>query len=230
MVDPWIFVVLLLVLSCSPSNERNISKEINRPIPESIAPDSILNSVIDTVAAHRFAITSTKNRVFIENDKGKLIYKDDTYSPFQEFIDFNGDGYKDILIEYMTNVPGVKDLLLYDKAEKTFKKVIDLQDYPSAVRIKQSKYYYSYHRSGCADSNWDSDLFYIENYRTVKIGSISGRNCENSGIDDGIYIYSFKNEKKMQVKKLPISILRKHADKWEFIAKYWAQNLKRFEY
>ena len=230
MVDPRIFLVILLVLSCSPSNERNISKEIKRPIPESIAPDSILNSVIDTVAGHRFAITSTKNGVFIENNKGKLIYKDDTYSPFQEFIDFNGDGHKDILIEYMTNVPGIKDLLLYDKAEKTFKKVIDLQDYPSAVRIKQSKYYYSYHRSGCADSNWDSDLFYIEDYRTVKIGSISGRNCENSGIDDGIYIYSLKNGRKMQVQKLPISILRKHADKWEFIAKYWAQNLKRFEY
>ncbi|RZL18590.1 MAG: hypothetical protein EOO96_26960 [Pedobacter sp.] len=109
--------------------------------------------------------TSEYNLV-LKNDKGDTLYQDRIYSPKQLFVDYNGDGYKDILIEYMTNIPGVKDLLLYDVANKTFKKVLDFQDYPSTQRLVHTKYYYSYHRSGCADLNWDSDLFYIENYKT----------------------------------------------------------------
>gem|GEM_PF-5245252 len=34
---------------------------------------------------------------------------------------------------------------------------------PPPQRINGTHYFYSYHKSGCADMDWDSDLFYIHN-------------------------------------------------------------------
>ena len=163
------------------------------------------------------------------NAKKDTVYKDSIYSPQQVFVDFNGDGYKDILIDYMTNVPGIEDLLLYDKAQRTYKKVVNFQDFPDPKRIANSAYYYSYHRSGCADMNWDSDLFYIKNYKAVKIGNISGNQCGNEYINEGLYISKMVEGKKIGVNKLPINILKQYKDsKWGFIKRYWQRNYKSF--
>lgn len=193
-------------------------------------PDTILNTITDYVDGRCFVMTcSSGYNLVLKNEKGDTLYQDSVYSPEQVFLDFNGDGYKDILIDYMTSIPGVRDLLLYDLTNKTYRKVIDFQDFPSTERLGYTRYYYSYHRSGCADLNWDSDLFYIENYKTIRIGNIGGRDCKNTGVKDGIYISKIIGQKEIEVQKLDISIIKKYKDhKWGFIAEYWRKNYKKF--
>lgn len=79
--------------------------------------------------------------------------------------------------------------------------------------------------------NWTSDLFYIENYHCIKIGSINGYECENSEIKDGIYIAKISGEKKSPIKELPIRTLKRYKEyKWGFIADYWKRNYGLFLY
>ena len=146
-----------------------------------------------------------------------------------EFKDFNKDGYKDIYLDKGGNTPGRFDLLIYVPTTKSFEQVKNFEAFPAPEKIKGTKYYYSYHRSGCADMNWDSDLFYIKEYKVLRIGNISGRECENSGIKDGIYINKCRDEKKRLIKTFPIDTAHKFKeDKWGFIKEYWAKNYKSF--
>lgn len=229
-------LMLILFGSCKQKNDQHQSNSERKKVmfkqakPVEIKPHSILNSTTGYVEGRRFVMTcNSEYHLFLLNHKGDTLYQDSVYSPNQKFVDFNGDGYKDILIEYMTNVPGIADVLLYDKAQNTYKKVSDLQAFPAAERIGNSGYYYSYHRSGCADKNWDSDLFYIKNYKTVKIGNISGNECGDTDVKDGIYISKIRGEKQTQFAKLPINTIRQYKDyKWGFIKQYWHKNYKRF--
>lgn len=232
-------IILLLVLLNSacierknnePSKPKMVRKEQKENIPTRIKQDTILNSVGAYVNKHLFtAYCKTGYNTFVMNDKGDTVYQDSTYSSEIKFIDFNNDGYQDILIDYLTNVPGIQDLLLYDKQENTFQKIANFQDFPNSIRIRNSNYYYSYHRSGCADMNWDSDLFYIKNYTAVKIGNINGNQCHDINIKDGIYINKIHKGKEIQVQKLSINIIEKYRDyKWGFIAQYWKKNYQTF--
>lgn len=77
--------------------------------------------------------------------------------------------------------------------------------------------------------DWDSDLFYIENYKTVKIGNISGNEYGDTHVKDGIYIHKMQGEKQTEIAKLPISIIKRYKDyKWGFIKQYWHKNYKKF--
>ena len=234
-----IFLFLLpivLINSCrykdndTKSQPKSIAKaSLKNRIPVN-KPDTILSSTIGYVDGHQFIVTcNSKYNLFVTNEKGDHIYVDSVYSPNQKFIDFNGDGYKDILIDYVTNTPGIRDLLLYDKGVKSFKQVVDFQNFPEAKRIGKTAYYYSYHRSGCADLNWDSDLFYIKDDQTIRIGNISGRQCGDTGLKDGIYIFKTLADVKTQIDHLPINTIKRYKGlKWEFIDQYWRKNYKRF--
>jgi hypothetical protein len=116
--------------------------------------------------------------------------------------------------------------VLFDEPSNTFRLVEDFQSYPAPKKIKGSRYYYSYHRSGCADSNWDSDLFYIENFKIIRIANIRGIGCEGEG-KNGIFIFKLKRGKKELVKE----IVRKpgyYDDKWAFIDEYWKGQYQYF--
>lgn len=226
-----IFLQVLWLISCQQNAVNNKSVLKDREIELAInKPDTILNSIIGYVDKQNFTMAcNNQHTLFLLNEKGDTVYQDSIYSPIQKFVDFNSDGFKDILIEYMTNVPGIMDLLIYDKSERKYKKVVGFQNFPAPQQIADSKYYYSYHRSGCADMNWDSDLFYIENYKTVKIGNISGNQCNDTGINDGIYINKINGKNRMEIDRLPIKILKQYKEhKWGFIKKYWEENYKRF--
>lgn len=227
----FIFVQVLLLISCQQNAINNKSVLKDREIELAIKkPDTILNSIIGYVDKQSFTMACTSQyNLFLLNEKGDTVYQDSVFSPYQKFVDFNGDGFNDILIEYMTNIPGIMDLLIYDKAERTYKRVVGFQNFPGPQQIANSKYYYSYHRSGCADMNWDSDLFYIENYKTVKIGNISVNQCNDTGINDGIYINKIDGKNRMEIGRLPIKIIKQYKEhKWGFIKKYWQENYKRF--
>lgn len=144
-----------------------------------------------------------------------------------KFTDFNEDGYKDLLVEYISNVPGVCELLLYDKRTKKFVQVKDFPDYPAPEKLNGTSLYYSYHRSGCADSNWDSDLFKIINNKIIKIGNISGMDC--GGKEVGVFISKIKGTKERLIKKYPIKEIEKYKNyKWGFIEQYWKRNYRKF--
>lgn len=162
-----------------------------------------------------------------------LDYKNDTVFKLNElgngeFLDFNKDGYKDIYIGYMTNVPGIYDLALFDTLSNTFKIVENFSSYPASQKLNKTNLYFSYHRSGCADSNWDSDLFIIKDYKTYKIGNISGHGCENDE-KNGIYIYKIIDSKEKMIRSFSITVIEKYKKyKWGFIEDYWSKNYNLF--
>lgn len=164
----------------------------------------------------------------------RVLYKGDTVFRCErlanngfEFEDFDGDGITDIRLNYLSNTPGITDLVMFDAKALNFRLVTDFDDYPDPLPVAGTKYYYSYHRSGCADENWGSELFYIENFKAIAIGEIEGIGCEDEE-RNGIFIYRLNGEERKEIK----AITRKpgyYKDKWEFIDKYWRSNYKKFE-
>lgn len=179
------------------------------------------------------AYAKTHYSFMIKDSKGQIIYnfpKSHNEMSGFEFDDFNKDSYKDIRIRYMTNVPGIQDILLFDINRMNFVNIQGLSKFPDPQKILGTKYYYSYHRSGCADNNWDSDLFYIDNFTTFRIGNISGLGCKDSKDGKGIYISKIIGEKGTLLKTLPISTIDNYKDyKWGFIKDYWTKNYLDFE-
>jgi hypothetical protein len=103
-------------------------------------------------------------------------------------------------------------------------------DFPAAERIPATHYYYSYHHSGCADQNWDSDLFYIRDFQAVRLGNISGVGCPTDDRQKGaIYVHKIRDSNQILVKKIPISIISRYRkNKWGFIKQYWHKNYALF--
>ena len=144
-----------------------------------------------------------------------------------KFKDFDGDGFKDIVVEFSSNTPGDCDVYLYNRALKNFTNVANIDRYPSPIKIPDTKFYYSYHHSGCADEDWDSDLFIIKNYKAICIGNISGNACDEK--NPGVFIYRVKGKENKLVKEFNINIIKKYKSyKWGFIDAYWKNNYRKF--
>lgn len=147
-----------------------------------------------------------------------------------KYFDFDQDGYVDIMLAYRGNNT-TYFLHLFDSVNGTFKKVEDFLRYPEALPLKKNnKYYYSYHRAGCADMNWVSDLFKIENYKAIQLGHIYGQSCEGEAPVINVYVVKDNDESKaVIVEKLPYFInIPSFGDKWDFIRKYWNKNFEKF--
>jgi hypothetical protein len=143
-----------------------------------------------------------------------------------EFKDFNKDGNQDIFLEWGGNMPDRYSLYVFVSLTGGFKELQHFSDFPSAASIKGTKYYYSYYRAGCADNAWGSHLFYVKNYKAIKVGNIKGEGC---GIKDGIYIYKVSGDMKELVKTLPLNTIEKYKDyKWGFIKQFWTKNYSSF--
>jgi hypothetical protein len=176
------------------------------------------------------AIYRTDEFLYIQDSNDNVVFKSNDYYPDFEFVDFNNDGYKDLMINHLSNVSAIKDMIIYDIKSKMFKPIEHFSEYPDPKPISGTKYFYSYHRSGCADRNWDSDLFYIENFKAIRIGNIAGRECEDMDEKNGIYINKIKGNKTENVITLPIGMINEFKDyKWGFILDYWTRNYRYFE-
>lgn len=148
-----------------------------------------------------------------------------------EILKFDADEYPDITLSYLGN-NYVADLFLYDKATKTYKHVVGFEEVSDAKRLKvNSNYYYSYHRTGCADMNWISDLFYINNFKVYQIGEIYGEGCDSENSDRKIEISKIVTlDKIFIVETLPIDTIETFKDyKWGFIEDYWNKNFEKFK-
>ncbi len=208
----------MIIFSNSFGQENQVDSTIIRV--ESATIDNLL-----------YTVTIKKDyTLFITDSNGNVVFKlNDSYPNF-EFIDFDNDGKKDLMISHVSNIPGVEDFIKYDSNDKSFKEVKNFTKYPDSKSINNTRYFYSYHRSGCADMNWDSDLFYIEDFKTIKIGNISGRECDNMDEKDGIYICKIRGDKKDSIETLPIDTIYKFQDnKWGFIADYWTRRYDEFK-
>jgi len=236
--------LIFMLSSCGnhtpkPNINKVITDTLSKPVDSSkISPpaptgaDTTINQLkSERIAGALYAVILKKS-----NDTVYILKKEDTIQKVPNFPgdvsfeDFNRDGYKDLLLTYISNTPNVQDLFLFDPHAQTLKLVVNFLSFPAAEPIRGTKYYFSYHRSGCADMNWDSDLFYIKNYKAIKIGNIAGRQCDKKDSEYGIYIYRVNNDKKILVKKLPVSTLYHYKDfKWGFIKDYWTKNHKFFQ-
>lgn len=183
----------------------------------------------ETKHGRSFSVLNKSGHSSIDLNKGSLYLDDGEGVSSFDFVDINEDGYKDLLIEYYTNVPGIQDLLLYDKVHKAFVPIQGFPRFPSSIHIPGTNLFYSYHRSGCADMNWDSDLFAIKNFKIIKLGNVSGIGCASEKIQEGIFVYKIKGQKKTLLKKYPIDTISYYKDqKWGFIKEYWMRHYKNF--
>lgn len=174
-------------------------------------------------------ITNSRGLNILTLKETDLFIKYEGFESFK-FVDFNNDGYKDLLIRYLSNVPERLDLILYDKKSHGFKLVKNFPDFPCPVNLPGTNMYYSYHRNGCADLDWVSDLFRIVNYKIVKLGTIYGRGCGDYKINEGgVFVYKFKGKGKALVKRFPIQVINTFKNtKWGFINRYWKHHYAVF--
>ena len=152
-----------------------------------------------------------------------------------EYPDFNKDGNADILVDYRANNI-TQYLYLFDPVTNRFRKIPGSEDFPQAIQLTSNpKYYYSYHRAGCADANWVSDLFTIRDFRIIQLGHIDGDGCaadsENESQVIKIYQISDNNEDHRKlIKSLPyLKYIPEFGYKWVFIEKYWNKNYAKFK-
>lgn len=158
---------------------------------------------------------------------GKTLYRNNNNPSEFIFTDFNEDGFTDIELHFMTNVPNVNDILIFNPESNSFIEIENFSNFPASIKIIGTNFYYSYQSSGCSDSNWDSDLYYLKENKAVRIGNIHVIECDNDD-ERGIFIYKVNGENKKQIKLIPIE--KKDFDnKWDFIKIYWTENYKEFK-
>lgn len=165
------------------------------------------------------AICENQEKVSILNSKNKNIFTKNVDCTFIKFEDFNKDGYKDLTI----NTTTTQNLMMYSPKIKKFQFIEKFFNFPNATYIDKTNRYYSYHRSGCADMLWDSDLFYIEDNKAIQLGNIHGDEC-------GLNTISItKNDKQKDTKVISTKILEKYKDgKFGFIDNYWKEHYQEF--
>mgnify|MGYP006194235081 FL=1 len=232
------FVILLLALFYSCKKNEKKQYELNEELVKEVKEKKSIENyqlLVDTLTINeeKFIVIQNDPRdeermdLFILNSKRDTIYIHDGFaSNGFEFEDFDKNGVLDIRLNHITNVGGISELIFYDKNNKKFKPVKDFENYPSPIKIKSSEYYYSYERAGCADYNWESNLFYISDYKCVKIGNIIGKGC---GYEkrNGIFINKIINDKEVEIKWIKRDE-GYYEDKWEFIENYWTRNYLKF--
>ena len=199
------------------------------------AAPRVATAMVDGVSYK--AILNGDNSLSIKNGTKTVLYikRADLYVTFEKFqqlnfADFNGDGYADLIIEYKSTVPGRCDLVIYNKGSKKFELVQQFTDYPEAHHIANTPFYYSYHVSGCAGLDWDSDLFKITDAKVVRTGNIAGKGCQNSGEKLGLFVHSIKGKSEHLLEELSLNAVSPYKfARYGFIAHYWMVNYGKFK-
>lgn len=166
--------------------------------------------------------------LFILNQSKDTVYKHDSFSSNGfEVIDLDENGMSDIRLNQISNVGGLGELIFFDPKNKVFKPIKDFIKFAEPTKIKKTKYWYSYQRSGCADMNWTSYLFYIKDYQAIPIGKIRSASCAGES-ENGIFVYKTIGDQGVLVKKYSREA-GYYSDKWDFIDAYWNHNYQQFE-
>lgn len=257
MKNFWVFIFLVVAsCNESSTNQRKI-KEHQLDSLESIdliTNDSLIKEttqattaleednktkyglIVDTltIKSSKYIVAQSDPRaeidfpLFILNTERDTIYKHEWYATLGfEFEDFNEDGILDIRLYQMSNIGGQSELIVYDSKNNQFKPVENFDQFFQPTKLKNTKYWYTYHKSGCADINWGSELYKIEKFVAVEIGDIKGIGCDGEE-ESGIFAFKVKGEKREKVYSEKRE-LGYYGDKWDFIEAYWTKNYKQFE-
>jgi hypothetical protein len=219
----WVFILLVLAEMANAQNQSLLDTNV-------VLNEKKCRIRAKEIEGNKVMLTLTVNT--------KVTWKETIYkNGFLgiELTDFNKDGNSDIILSYTGNNPVCFLYLFYSK-NGLFKNVEGFENFPEAIQLKTNpKYYYSYHRAGCADLNWVSDLFRIENFKTIHVGHIYGQGCdfeikENPQV---IEIYRIINNdaerRKLIEKRSYLKFIPEFGDKWDFIKKYWNNHYSKFE-
>lgn len=161
---------------------------------------------------------------FILNENRDTVFQYDEYvSGGFEVEDFDHNGVPDIRFYYLSNVGDESDLIRFDRNLQAFTAVENFRDFYAPTKIEGVNLWYSYHKSGCADADWGSELFKLDNNKAILVGDIVGVGCPAGG-ESGIFIYNSRQE---LVKKIPRDS-GYYAGKFEFINDYWTSNHQLF--
>lgn len=172
---------------------------------------------------------SDEQMMYVVSNSRQVILKQPGLGSDFLFVDFNDDGMKDIVVNYKSDVPDAKALLLFDYKTENFRLVTNFDQYPEPVPITGTPFYYSYSRTGCADFDWRSELFYIKDYEAFKSGYMVVNQCPNSQEANGIYITRLIHGEAQLLETLPVSEFNKYPEgKWDFLQSYWTKNYKKF--
>lgn len=150
-----------------------------------------------------------------------------------QIIDFDKDRNPDILSMYLGNNP-IYELYLFNPEKKKYIKIQNYSWFPNSKPVDgQVNLYYSYHRAGCADMNWISDLWIFENFNIIHLGRLYGQGCdvEFDKYPQQIEISKVlnNNENLLQLEALPyMKSISSYGTKVEFIRNYWGNNYRKF--
>jgi hypothetical protein len=231
-----IITTFLILTACNSKSGDKTNSKIHTDsstIVSSIKPIDSTNIHFDTLIINnlRFIQTLLDNKFnCLISSTGDTIVKAENYYFEAQFLDINEDGYKDIRVSFFSSNPSQSDNYLFDKELNTFKQIENCELH--IQKIKDTKFYYSYSRTGCSDMNWESYLSKIENYKLVNYGYIHGQGCDFEVKDNPqvIEIYKITDSGEKLESKLPyLKYIHTFDDKWDFIEKYWRQNYKTFD-
>ena len=235
-------ILILLFVKCTSTSEQSEQKNPKEIKSDIVSAQQFIKKTdsceydMDTLVIGNESYYVFQNRqnseceinLTIINQSNDTLYAHDGYATNGfEFEDFNGDGILDVRVHQMTNVGGISDLIMFDQESKRFKEVEYFDNYPSPTKIGNTEFYYSYHKSGCADFNWGSELFTIDDYQVIELGYIEGVGCDD---EEKNGIFTYKVDSSIQTKMY--SEYREsgyYADKWDFIKNYWTKNYWKFE-
>ena len=205
--------------------QDSVSPKKQRPIHT----DSLIQKVILILNGQKLIETlgDSAFRCLTMLSGDTIVPYDDSYA-FIEFPDINHDGYKDIRVYRMTNVPNICDNYFFDKTTKTYNliKGCDLD----IISVPGTDLFFTWGVSGCAGMDWESYLCKIENWAEVDIGYIEAKDCGDE--DDGVRICIVNSDdKKKLIKKVTLKDFGyKNIDDYDdFLRKYWAKHYKEFE-
>jgi len=104
---------------------------------EQMQPDDSTAYLVKRITVHGKTLIGyiTGNTFYLITIGGKVLLHSDDGCFSWNFTDFNGDGFKDIVVSYTTNTPEQNDLYLYVASSHQFVRVQHILDFPAAERI-----------------------------------------------------------------------------------------------
>lgn len=225
-------ILLIFALSCNDTKESGVPESPyslkTGQIFDAGGKDSIVHADSAIVDGQLYsAFYTNKDEFCLLNAKGKTVFQSHGLTENFLFEDFNRDGFKDIKVKQLSVMGDMFDLILYDKNDSSFHRVDGFSDYTNSRRIGNTKYLYSFMSPNWTREDWFSCLYYVENFKTIKIGEIERWAGEDSVKMKGIYIRISKSDRDSLINKLPLAAIPEDGD-YSFISQYWKRNYKKF--
>ncbi|WP_028376124.1 hypothetical protein [Leeuwenhoekiella sp. MAR_2009_132] len=180
----------------------------------------------ETIDKIRYEFFIDKNGEFkIKDESGEIQFSQVENITDFEIKDFDLDGYKDVIIIHPSNRV-LETLLIYNSSLQKFILIDNFTNYPSSKKIETSRFYYSYQGAGCAQNDWISHLYFIDNYKIIDKGLIVGYGCLKNE-KNGIYIYKIAEKDTTLIKYIK-NENGFGQEKFDLIDNYWSNNLEKF--